>query len=283
MIRAGEVSAALVGGFESMTHAPRTVPRTMTSDPPTSLDLLVNDGLWCSIDDVGMGPLSDAENKRLGITRLSLDEYAFLSHQRAGAATDSNKLAAEMIDFDGLARSDQGIRRDTDLDKLANLPAAFSEGGTTTAGNSSQMSDAAAVGIVAAESVARAWGATPLSRIRERAVIAGPDSALHLRPAEAAALLLSRAGLTPADIGVWEINEAFAGVTIASTGALGVDPAQLNVNGGAIALGHPLGASGFRLVMTLAYEMRRRGAEFGVAAICGGGGQGQAILLQGMS
>jgi acetyl-CoA C-acetyltransferase len=163
---------------------------------------------------------------------------------------------------------------------LAALPPAFGRDGTITAGNASQISDGASAGIVTTSERAAAAGLEPLAEIGARAVVAGPDSSLHLRPAEAARKLLGRAGLTPADVDLWEINEAFAGVTVASARDLGLDPERVNVNGGAVALGHPLAASGFRLVLTLAYELRRRGGVLGVAAICGGGGQGEAILLR---
>jgi acetyl-CoA C-acetyltransferase len=205
------------------------------------------------------------------------------SHRRAAAATEGGRLAEEIepVTVGALELSaDEGIRRDTSLDRLAALPPAFGRDGTITAGNASQMSDGAAAGIVTSRGHAEAAGREPLAEIGPRAVVAGPDSSLHLRPAEAARKLLERTGLTPADIDLWEINEAFAGVTLASARDLELAPERVNVNGGAVALGHPLAASGFRLVLTLAYELRRRGGELGVAAICGGGGQGEAILLR---
>jgi acetyl-CoA C-acetyltransferase len=224
LLREGDADCVLVGGFDSMSRAPHQVRRA-PDDPP--LDLMVHDGLYCSIEDVGMGELSDAENER-----------------------------------------------------LAALQPAFGEGGTITAGNASQMSDGGAAGIVTTAARARAQGLEPLAEIAGRALMAGPDSSLHLRPAEASAKLLDRFGLQPGDIDLWEINEAFAGVVVASCAALGIDPERVNVNGGAVALGHPLGASGMRLVLTLAYEMRRRDCTLGVATLCGGGGQGEALLLR---
>ncbi|MEU2613158.1 acetyl-CoA C-acyltransferase [Micromonospora sp. NPDC007271] len=278
MIRGGEASAVLVGGFESMTRAPRQ-----------PVDLLVNDGLHCALGDVAMGPLSDRENARLGISRADQDAFAHASHMRAAQATSAGRLSEEIV-VDGLVVpgglaldqvwADEGIRPGTTLERLGELRPAFARDGTITAGNASQMSDAGAAGVITTRDRAAALGLTPLAAVVGRAVIAGEDSSLHLRPAQAANLLLERHGMTAADVDLWEINEAFAGVVLASMAELGIDHDEVNVNGGAVALGHPLGASGFRLVLTLAHEMRRRGAETGVAAICGGGGQGQAILLR---
>jgi acetyl-CoA C-acetyltransferase len=276
MVREGEAETVLVGGFDSMSRAPHAVQRT--PDDPV-LDLMVHDGLYCSIGGVGMGELSDAENARLEVTRAAQDMLALRSHERAAAATAEGRLADEMAPLPELAQ-DEGIRTDTSLEKLARLAPAFGPDGTITAGNASQMSDGAAAGVVTTRERARAEGLAPLAQIAGRAIVAGPDSSLHLRPAEAAQRLLERHGLQPGDVDLWEINEAFAGVVIASTAALGIDPERVNVNGGAVAVGHPLAASGMRLVLTLAYELRRRGGELGVATMCGGGGQGEALLLR---
>jgi acetyl-CoA C-acetyltransferase len=204
---------------------------------------------------------------------------ALRSHQRAAAATAEGRLAEEIAPLPHLAQ-DEGIRTDTSLERLAALGPAFGPRGTITAGNASQMSDGGAAGIVTTLGRARAEGLAPLAAVWGRAIVAGPDSSLHLRPAEASARLLERHGLRAGDIDLWEINEAFAGVVVASCAALGIDTECVNVNGGAVAIGHPLAASGMRLVLTLAYEMRRRGAELGVATLCGGGGQGEALLLR---
>jgi acetyl-CoA C-acetyltransferase len=265
MVREREAECVLVGGFDSMSRAPD--------------DMMVKDGLYCSIQDVGMGELSDAENERLEITRAAQDMLALRSHQRAAAATAEGRLAEEIAPLRQL-QHDEGIRADTSLEKLAALQPAFGPDGTVTAGNASQMSDGAAAGLVTTLERARAQGLEPLARIEGRAIVAGPDSSLHLRPAEAAQRLLERHGLAPGHIDLWEINEAFAGVVVASAAALGIDPERVNVNGGAVAIGHPLAASGMRLVLTLAYELRRRGGELGVATMCGGGGQGEALLLR---
>ena len=269
-LRAGEATRVLVGGFESMSRAQRS-----------PVDLLVRDGLWCALEDVGMGELSDRENERLGIDRADQDAVALASHERAAAATDSGRLAVEILDGSG-DEADEGIRRTTSAQRLAALAPAFGDQGTITAGNASQMSDAAAVGVLSTAGRARADGVEPLARVVGSAVIAGETSSLHERPAQAARVLLEREGLSASDIEVWEINEAFAGVVLASERALRIEHDRVNVNGGAIALGHPLGASGFRLVLTLAHELHARGGGLGVAAICGGGGQGRALLLEGL-
>ena len=279
LVRAGELDVALVGGFESMSRALHGVP--VRAAPRVGdgamVDLLVRDGLWCALCEQGMGEMSDGVTSELGIGRGDQDAFALESHRRATAA--AGLLAEEIAPLPQLDR-DEGVRRDTSLEKLAALRPAFTPDGTLTAGNSSQMSDAGSAGVVTSAARARALGIEPLAEIAGYATVAGPDPTLHLKPAAAAGALLKRHGLTPADIDLWEINEAFAAVVLASMRDLGVDHERVNVNGGAIAVGHPLGASGFRLVLTLAHEMRRRGAELGLAAICGGGGQGGALLLR---
>jgi acetyl-CoA C-acetyltransferase len=275
MLRAEEATTVLVGGFDSMTRAPhatRMRPAVKAGDQPL-IDVMVHDGLYCSIADAGMGGMSDAENLRLGISREAQDRFAAASHQRAAAAAD--RLAEEIVGLAGLEH-DEGIRPQTTYAALAALPPAFSEDGTITAGNASQVSDGAAAALVTTADRA----VDPLAEIVGRAVVAGPDSTLHLRPAEASRKLLERHGLKPANIALWEINEAFAGVTVAAAEALEIDLERVNVNGGAVALGHPLAGSGLRLVLTLAYELRRRGGGLGVATLCGGGGQGEALLLR---
>ena len=281
MVRTGDAETVLVGGFDSMTGAPHAVHmRTGSAAGDRNLiDVMQHDGLWCGIAASGMGELSDEENARLGIDRTRQDALALASHQRAAAATESGRLGEEITPL-GELRDDEGIRSDTTPEALAALRPAFTPDGTITAGNASQLSDAGAAGLVTSLESAQRAGVKPLAEVIGRAVVAGPDSTLHLRPAEAAAKLLARHQLTPADIDLWEINEAFAGVVVASVDRLEIDPQLVNVNGGAIAVGHPLAASGFRLVLTLAIELQHRGAVFGVAALCGGGGQGEAILLR---
>jgi acetyl-CoA C-acetyltransferase len=285
MIRMGEAACVLVGGFDSMTGAPHAVHMRGgdAAGDRRLIDIMERDGLWCGIAESGMGELSDDENDRLGIDRARQDAFALESHRRAAAARDSGRLGEEIAPMEatgGQVRHDEGIRADTSAERLAALPPAFTPVGTITAGNASQLSDAAAAGVVASLHAAREAGLRPLAEIVGRAVVAGPDSTLHLRPAEAARKLLAAHQLTAADIELWEINEAFAGVALASIDALGIDAGRVNVNGGAIAVGHPLAASGFRLLLTLAIELQHRGATHGVATMCGGGGQGEAILLR---
>jgi acetyl-CoA C-acetyltransferase len=274
MVRAEEASCVLVGGFDSMTRAPHAVRMRAGArmGDRNLVDVMVHDGLYCSIAGEGMGGMSDAENLRLGISREAQDRFALASHQRAAAGAE--RLAEEIAPIAGLER-DEGVR-ETSYEALAALAPAFGREGTITAGNASQVSDGAAAAVVTTAERA----GSPLAEVVGRAVVAGPDSTLHLRPAEASAKLLSRHGLRPSEIDLWEINEAFAGVVLASAAALGIDLERVNVNGGAVALGHPLAGSGLRLILALAYELRRRGGGLGVATLCGGGGQGEAVLLR---
>lgn len=281
LIRSGELDTALVGGFDSMSRALHGIQIRQAGvfGDRQVIDLLSKDGLWCALSDRGMGPLSDESNTELGISRADQDAFALQSHLRAARAAQDGRFKKEIVPFQGLV-DDEGIRPGTTLDRLGQLKSAFSERGSITAGNASQMSDAGAAGIIMNLGLARDRGHTAMVEIVDSATIAGPDFSLHLKPAEAAKKLLSRNKLIAADIGLWEINEAFAGVVLASVRELDIGMERVNVNGGAIALGHPLGASGFRLIQTLAREMMDREVDLGVAAICGGGGQGQAILLK---
>ena len=282
LIAAGEIECAVVGGFESMSRALHGVQvrQARSTGDGALVDLLVKDGLWCALTDAGMGPISDRANRELGIGRADQDGYALTSHRRAAAAAASGRLDREIVPVPGVLDADEGPRPDTTLERLSRLRPAFTADGTITAGNASQLSDAAAAGVLMSRQLAERSGCPPIVEVVDRATVAGPDASLHLKPAAASRVLLKRHGLTPADIGLWVINEAFAGVVLASARELGLDPERVNVNGGAVALGHPLGASGFRLLQTLAVEMTLRGTELGVAAICGGGGQGQAVLLR---
>jgi acetyl-CoA C-acetyltransferase len=282
LIRAGEIDCALVGGFESMSRALHgiQVRRARSTGDGALVDLLVNDGLWCSVTGDGMGSISDRANRELDVSRAEQDAVAAESHRRAAAAAASGRLAREIVPVPGVLDADEGLRPDTTPERLSRLPPAFTGDGTITAGNASQMSDAAAAGVLMSRQRADSSGCRSIVEIVDRATVAGPDASLHLKPAAAARMVLKRHGLTPADIELWEVNEAFAGVVVATARDLDLDLDRVNVNGGAIALGHPLGASGFRLLQTLAVEMTLRGTELGVAAICGGGGQGQAVLLR---
>ncbi|MFL4475102.1 acetyl-CoA C-acyltransferase [Paeniglutamicibacter sp. MACA_103] len=281
LIRAGQFDSALVGGFESMSRALHGLQLRQSAlyGQTSAMDLLESDGLRCAITDQGMGPISDESNARLSISRAVQDDFAAESHRRAASATNKGRFAREIVQADETT-VDEGPRPVTTVDILGKLNSAFSLEGTITAGNASQMSDAGAAGVIMEREKARQMGLDPIVEIVDSAVVAGPDTSLHLKPADAIRKLLTKNGLETSQIGLWEINEAFAGVVVASVRDVGIDLENVNVNGGAIALGHPLGASGFRLLQTLAVEMQERQVEYGVAAICGGGGQGQAVLLR---
>lgn len=281
LIKSGEMDAAVVGGFDSMSRAPHAVQLRQApavGDEP-AVDLLMKDGLWCAVSDSGMGPIADRANADIGISRIAQDEYAVESHRRAHSATEAGRLADEIVALNELV-TDEGIRPDSSIDRLQRLRSAFTEGGTVTAGNASQMSDAGSAGLIMTDALAQSHGLEPIVEIVGTTSVAGPDPSLHLKPASAARKLLEKTGLHVSDIGLWEVNEAFAGVALATARDLEVDLGIVNVNGGAISIGHPLGASGFRITMSLAFEMRRRGIDHGIATMCGGGGQGQAILLR---
>ncbi|WP_231446456.1 acetyl-CoA C-acyltransferase [Brevibacterium zhoupengii] len=281
MIRAGEMDSAIVGGFDSMSRAPHALQIRQASPVGTepAVDLLTKDGLWCAVADSGMGPISDQANADLRISRADQDEFSVETHRRAHAATEAGRLAEEIAPMPELS-ADEGIRPDSSMERLQRLKPAFTTNGTVTAGNASQMSDAGSAGLMMTEELANSHGLVPMVEIVATSTVAGPDASLHLKPAAAASKLLEKVGMSTSDIGLWEINEAFAGVALAAARDLNLDLDIVNVNGGAIAIGHPLGASGFRITMSLAREMRRRGIDHGIATMCGGGGQGQAILLR---
>lgn len=281
LILTGEAKTVLVGGFESMSCAPvaklsKFDKRPMHQGLP---ELVKNDGLWCSIANVGMGEVSESENLRLSISRFDQDRWSLRSHL---AAKNSEKLRIEemYIGKAALAMVDEGIRLDTSIEKISALLPAFVSSGSITAANSSQMSDAGAAGFVALEDVMRANGVSPMAEICGTAMVAGKNSSLHLMPSQSIKKLLENHNLKTSDIGVWEINEAFAGVVLASIRDLGISEDRVNTLGGAIAIGHPLAASAFRIVMSLISGMKASNHEYGIAAICGGGGQGKAILLR---
>lgn len=282
-IRLGEGSHYLVGGFDSMTQAPRLLASEF--EPPTSAEprsALHSDGLSCALAGLSMGTLSDRCNRELGISRADQDEWACMSQQRAAAVAaviQKDEIVAIQCD-DKLVSADQGIRPDTQLTELAKLRPAFDPEGTITPGNASQLADGASAGLIVSGAMLSQARNPPLARIVDWGWVAGPDPTLHLKPAAAIQLILDKQGLDSSAIDLYEINEAFAGVAIASARALNVRPEVVNVNGGAIALGHPLGATGFRLLLTLALELRRRGARRGIASLCGGGGQGLAVMIE---
>jgi acetyl-CoA C-acetyltransferase len=291
MIRAGELEVAVAGGMESMTNAPYLAPTaregSRLGDAPL-IDAMIHDGLWCAFDDRHMGAGTDAMNREYGVTREAQDAWAARSHTRASAAWDEGRMADEIVAVSVPQRRgdtvdverDEGIRPDTTPEALARLRPAFSPDGTVTAGNASQISDGACAVVVASEAAVERLGTEPLAEIVSYGMSADRYASLHTVPALAMEKALKRAGRSTADLELVEINEAFAGVASYAARLLELDEAIVNVNGGAVALGHPIGASGARIVLTLALEMRRRGLSLGGAAICGGGGQGDALILR---
>jgi acetyl-CoA C-acetyltransferase len=291
MIRAGEIELAVAGGMESMTNAPFVVPKARAGQRlgnAAMLDVLIHDGLWCAFDDRHMGAGTDDRNLEYGVDRVAQDAWAARSHTRAAEAWDAGRLAEEVVpvsvpqrrDDPLVIARDEGIRADTTPTALAALPPAFSPEGTVTAGNASQISDGACAVVVASEETVARLGLAPIARIEAYGMSADRFSSLHTVPALALDKALKKIGADASQLGVIEINEAFAGVAVHASRMLGVDEAVVNPNGGAVALGHPIGASGARIVLTTAMEMRRRDVELGGAAICGGGGQGDALLLR---
>jgi acetyl-CoA C-acetyltransferase len=289
LVRTGEASVVVAGGMESMTNTPHLL---LKSREPFGLgarsleDSLNHDGLLDPFDRLLMGRATDEGNERRGISRERQDEYAARSQQRAAEARERGDFAAEIAplpvpDHRGSPRvvwEDDGIRPLTTVEGLARLRPAFREGGTITAGNASQLTDGAAALVVASKGWARAHGLEWLAEIGAAGQVAGPDGSLHSQPANAIRRALGRQGLEVADLDVVEINEAFASVVLQSADDLGIDPDRINREGGAIALGHPVGASGARLALHVAHILHRDGGV-GVAALCGGGGQGEALIL----
>jgi acetyl-CoA C-acetyltransferase len=290
MIRAGELSVAVAGGMESMTNAPYVLPKARAGarlGDAELIDTMIHDGLWSSFRNHHMGDGTDEISAELGITREEQDAWAARSHHRAAEAWETGRMAEEVVAVsvasrggDVVVERDEGIRPDTTVERLAALRPAFRSEGTITAGNASQISDGAAAVVVMSEERANELGLEPLAEIVAYGMSSDRYDSLQTVPALALERALKRAGVAATDLGVVEINEAFAAVPIHSARMLGLDEAIVNLNGGAVALGHPIGASGTRIVLTLALEMRRRGAELGGAAICGGGGQGDALVLR---
>jgi acetyl-CoA C-acetyltransferase len=290
LIRAGEFDIVVAGGMESMTNAPHLLTGQRTGykyGDVTLRDHMALDGLTDAYDQVAMGESTDRHNTRLGIGRAEQDAFAARSHQLAAAAVKNGVFAEEITPVSVPQRrgepiefaADEGIRPDTTAETLAKLRPAFLPDGTITAGTASQISDGACAVVVMSKRKAQELGLTWLAEIGAYGTVAGPDNSLQSQPANAIKRALDRAGKTVGDLDLVEINEAFAAVAVQSGKELGVDADRVNVNGGAIALGHPIGMSGARLALTLALELRRRGGGLGAAALCGGGGQGDALLL----
>lgn len=290
-VRLGEASFVVAGGMESMSNAPYLSPATRWGarmGDAQLVDVLMHDGLWCAFDNCAMGESSDAKNARLGISREQQDEWAAESHRRAVQAVEAGAFENEIVAVQVPQRKgdpvtvelDEGIRPDTTVESLRKLRPAFTPDGTTTAANASQISDGAAAVIVADRAAAEAAGLPILAEIVAYGQVAGPDATLQERPAEALAMALKKAGMSSGDLDLVEINEAFAAVALWSAHMLDLDHEKVNVNGGAVALGHPIGATGARLVVTLVNELRRRGGGIGGATLCGGGGQGDALIVR---
>ena len=291
LIRAGEFGTVVAGGMESMTSAPHLLPRSRTGyryGPAELADSMALDGLTDAFDHLSMGESTDRHSRRLGIGRAEQDEVAARSHQRAAEAAKNGLFDDEIVAVQVpqrradpvTVRHDEGVRPDTTAESLSRLKPAFTKDGTITAGSASQISDGACAVVVMSAERAAELGLPVLAEVGAHGVVAGPDNSLHSQPSRAIATALDKAGLTVADLDLLEINEAFAAVVIQSMLDLGVGPERVNVNGGAIAMGHPIGASGARIALHLACELRRRGGGTGAAALCGGGGQGDALLLR---
>jgi acetyl-CoA C-acetyltransferase len=291
LVRAGEFEIVVAGGMESMTNAPHLLPKARHGYKYGSIEVLdatAHDGLTDAFDGVSMGESTEGYNAKLGISREEQDEFSARSHQRAAAAAKNGLFDDEIVPVEIPQRKaepivfkrDEGVRADTTAESLGRLRPAFSHDGTITAGSSSQISDGACAVVVMSKAKAEELGLTWLAEIGAHGNVAGPDNSLQSQPSNAIRHALGKEGIGVGDLDLIEINEAFASVGIQSMRDLGVDESKVNVNGGAIALGHPIGMSGARLVLHLAYELRRRGGGVGAAGLCGGGGQGDALILK---
>jgi acetyl-CoA C-acetyltransferase len=291
LIRLGEYDVIVAGGMESMTRAPHLLMNSRAGykyGPVTVEDSMALDGLTDAFDHLSMGESTERSGRELGITREQQDEYAARSHQRAAAAAKNGLFAAELAGVpipqrggdDLIVTEDEGIRPGTTVETLAKLKPAFLKDGTITAGTASQISDGAAAVVVTTANYAERTGLHVLAEIGAHGNVAGPDNSLHYQPANAIKQALGKAGLAVSDLDLIEINEAFSVVAIQSMRELGVGAEIVNVNGGAIAIGHPIGASGARIALHLCHELGRRGGGLGAAALCGGGGQGEALLFR---
>jgi acetyl-CoA C-acetyltransferase len=282
MIRASEHECIVTGGMESMTNAPYLLKKARFGyrlGNGELIDSMVFDGLTSTFDELHMVQQNSKVARELGISREEQDEWAVRSHQRAAAAEDAGRFADEIVPV-GDVTEDEGIRRDTTLEKLAELKPVFDPEGTTTAGNAPGVNDGASCVIVTSEEFAKRRGLETLATIVAQAYVADDFAYLARTPARAGHRALEKAGKSMSDVERVEINEAFSSVALNSTRMLGADEAIVNVNGGAVALGHPIGASGGRIVGTMVHELRRNGGGLGLAAICSGGGQGDALLLE---
>jgi acetyl-CoA C-acetyltransferase len=291
LIRAGEFDIVVAGGMESMSQAPHLLPKSREGfkyGDVALVDSMAFDGLTCAFDRKPMGAATEGYNARYDLSRQEQDAFAARSHQLAAAAQKNGVFDDEIVPVEVPQRkgdpivftSDEGVRGDTTEASLGKLRPAFAKDGTITAGSASQISDGAAAVVVMSKAKAEELGLAWLAEIVAHGVVAGPDASLQEQPANAIGKAAAKAGVEVADIDLFELNEAFAAVGIVSARKLGVSEDVVNVNGGAIAMGHPLGMSGARIVLHLALELRRRGGGLGAAALCGGGGQGDALLVR---
>ena len=291
MIAAGDADVVVAGGMESMTNAPYLLPEGrngMRMGSATVLDAMIHDGLWCAFENGHMGDGTERDAANAGISRSAMDEYSAQSHERAAAAQKDGRFDDEIVTVSIPQRrgeplavlDDEGVRPGTTPESLSGLRPAFATEGAVTAGNASQISDGGCALIVMSPEAAAERGIEPLAEVVAYGMVAGPDTCLLHQPANAIRRALRRTDVTVDDLSLFEINEAFAAVAVASTEDLGVSPEIVNPNGGAVALGHPIGMSGARLALTLTNELRRRGGGLGAAALCGGGGQGDAVVLK---
>jgi acetyl-CoA C-acetyltransferase len=294
LIQAGAADVVVAGGMESMTKAPYLLPGARAGyrlGDGELVDSMMYDGLYCQFDHCAMGLSTERYNDAAGISRQAQDGFAALSHERAAAAIKDGRFADEIAPVSVPQRkgdpivvdTDEGVRPGTTAESLGALKPAFDKQGTVTAGNASQISDGAAAVIVTSRAKADALGVAPLGEVLGYGQVAGPDASLLVQPANAIRQALDAAGKAIGDVDLFEINEAFAVVGLASMADLGITDAITNVNGGAIALGHPIGMSGTRLALTLLQELKRRGGGLGAASLCGGGGQGDALLVRTLS
>lgn len=291
LIRAGEFDVVVAGGQESMTNAPHLLPKSREGykyGAIEMLDSMAHDGLTDAYENIPMGESTEKHNTRLGLDRAAQDEIGAQSHQRAAAAQKNGVFEAEITPVEipqrkgdpVLFAKDEGIRAETTVESLGRLRPAFAKDGTITAGTSSQISDGAAAVVVMSKAKAQELGLDWIAEIGAHGNVAGPDNSLQSQPSNAIRHALKKDGLTVEDLDLIEINEAFAAVAVQSMKDLGVTSEKVNVNGGAIALGHPIGMSGARVVLHLALELKRRGGGTGAAALCGGGGQGDALIIR---
>lgn len=291
LIRLGEFEVVVAGGMESMTRAPHLLPCSRSGYKYGSIEVLDSmyaDGLRDAFDQIPMGETTERHNAALGIGRAEQDEFAAQSHQKAARAQKDGRFDEEIVPVSVPQRrgdplqfdTDEGVRADTTTESLSRLRPAFTPDGTITPGSSSQISDGACALVLTSASYAGQHGLPVLAEVGAHGNVAGPDNSLQSQPAHAIAAALAKDGLSVADLDLVEINEAFASVGLHSTRELGVDPERVNVDGGAIAIGHPIGMSGARIALHLALELRRRGGGIGAAGLCGGGGQGDALILR---